>query len=137
MYRGYIYSVEVADLETGEIMTPIDLERAVTWIMNDARSRMPTVGPSVAALTCDDRDKWAANRARLVEIDPKNAEFLYLIESSLFGWSLQDDMPENESELLRKLISEGVRDRWADKAFTCVQYRNGCTGNTSDVSTNH
>ncbi|CAG0923286.1 unnamed protein product, partial [Notodromas monacha] len=132
LYRGYLYSVQVADLDAGEIMTPHDMEAAMNWIIADARGRLPTIGPSVAALTCDERDAWAENRERLRALSPANAAILHEIESSLFGWSLQEDKPETESDVLKKLICDGIRDRWADKSFTCMLFKNGCTGNSSD-----
>ncbi|CAG0922940.1 unnamed protein product [Notodromas monacha] len=132
LYRGYLYSVQVADLDAGEIMTPHDMEAAMNWIIADARGRLPTIGPSVAALTCDERDAWAENRERLKALSPANAAILHEIESSLFGWSLQEDKPETESDVLKKLICDGIRDRWADKSFTCMLFKNGCTGNSSD-----
>jgi len=83
-------------------------------------------GPSqaVGALTCDTRDVWAKNRARLVEIDARNASALKDIDEALFVVCLDSETPTEEVTELQVAMKAAVhgnpRHRWFDKPCTII-----------------
>ena len=144
MYRGYVYSIEFADLTTKgltndqRLMTPKDMSIALQWIVNDIRCNLPLSGPGVPALTNDNRDKWAANREKLLALDDKNVQSLQVVETAVFCLSLRDDEPQTESEVVKllKVIGDRAKDMWADKCFTIELFKSGFSGTTTNVKYN-
>ncbi len=142
MYRGYIYSLQFADLETEgltndqRLMTPRDMGVAFQWIVDDVRCNLPESGPGVAALTNDNRDRWAANREKLLAVDPRNAQSLEQVETAVFCMSLRDDEPQTESEVVKllKVLGDRAKDMWSDKSFTIEMFKNGFSGTTTNVN---
>lgn len=73
MCRGHIFSLEMCDsrkqpLAMAEIA--IALEKIENYCATQPR------GKGVGALTCQDREQWAADRQRIMEVSEENKEKL-------------------------------------------------------------
>ncbi|KAJ7408277.1 hypothetical protein BTVI_59876 [Pitangus sulphuratus] len=74
-----------------------DLLRAqLTYIQKRCHSEPD--GPGLAALTCNERTKWAELREYLIDLDPKNLTLLEKIQRSLFVVCLDDSSPHATPE---------------------------------------
>lgn len=65
------------------------------------------------------------NRQRLLEISPKNKEYLELVESSLIVAVLDDHEPSNYQEVCQVAVTGDFHSKWADRSSICVAYNNG------------
>lgn len=67
--RGHIFSLEMCDPKK-EPLTVAEIAIALVKIENHCASRPR--GKGVAALTCQEREQWAEDRQRLMEISGEN-----------------------------------------------------------------
>ena len=82
-------------------------------------------GIPIGALTCDNRDSWATNRKRLLEIDPKNAVSLKAIDDALFVLCLDDSEDDSLEGAMRTAVHGNPRHRWFDKPCTLIITKHG------------
>jgi carnitine O-acetyltransferase len=83
----------------GQSLTGPEIEAQLSYIENWCKQRT-TSGSAVGALTTTDRTKWALNRQYLKSLDPKNEEFLNIIENSLMVAVLDDNEPLTQEEVI-------------------------------------
>ncbi|DAZ94644.1 TPA: hypothetical protein N0F65_010731, partial [Lagenidium giganteum] len=91
-------------------------------VMQDDESRF------IGALTSMGRDEWASARTELIEYDSYNKEVLEKVQSSLFALCLDNTTPENPSALARECAAGSCGNRWYDKSFQYIVFRNGMVG---------
>jgi carnitine O-acetyltransferase len=85
-------------------------------------------GAAVGHLTTKARADWAFSRRVLLDRHPGNAKMLDEIETALFCLCLEDSAPKSALEACERLLHGDSRNRWFDKAFSLVIFRDGTAG---------
>ncbi|XP_028437510.1 peroxisomal carnitine O-octanoyltransferase isoform X3 [Perca flavescens] len=80
----------------GQILTPPELLRQLSYVKECCEGEPE--GDGVAALTSEERTRWAQAREYLINIDPHNNTILEIIQSSLFVISLDETKPYSTPE---------------------------------------
>ncbi|XP_061530027.1 peroxisomal carnitine O-octanoyltransferase-like isoform X1 [Phycodurus eques] len=132
MCHGRIFTFDA--LCDGEMLTPPELLRQLNYV-KDRCERQPA-GDGVAALTSDERTRWAKARDHLIRIDPHNESILETIQSSLFLISLDDAKPyssaENYTNLAVEVLTGDPTIRWGDKSYNSLVFADGTFGANCD-----
>ncbi|XP_014057532.2 peroxisomal carnitine O-octanoyltransferase isoform X3 [Salmo salar] len=93
-------------------------------------------GDGIAALTSEERTRWAKAREYLIGIDPANKTILETIQSSLFVVSLDDAKPyataENYTPVSLEVLTGDPTIRWGDKSYNSISFANGTFGSNCD-----
>ncbi|XP_044535565.1 peroxisomal carnitine O-octanoyltransferase isoform X1 [Gracilinanus agilis] len=130
--RGRVFVFDV--MHEGCMMTPPELLRQLTYIQKKCHSEPD--GPGVAALTSEERTRWAEAREYLISLDPKNLTILEKIQSSLLVYSLDDASPqvtpEDYSEVTTLVLTGDPTVRWGDKSYNFISFSNGLFGCNCD-----
>eukprot|EP00668_Euglena_longa_P034592 GGOE01044416.1.p1 GENE.GGOE01044416.1~~GGOE01044416.1.p1 ORF type:complete len:645 (-),score=203.04 GGOE01044416.1:393-2138(-) len=88
-----------------------------------------TAGPAVGVMTSDERDPWTLARQQLVA--DGNLETLEALQSSILLLCLDDEVPIGD-EAVGRLLLHGApstsNNRWFDKTFQMIVFRNGVSG---------
>lgn len=127
--RGHIFSFDVVD-ESGEPLMLQEIRQQLEYI-ELCCVEMDT-GPGVAALTVGDRDTWAKNRRLLKSLHTDNEMYLQKIEDALFVLVLDDASPVNRTEVLSECLKGDCSNRWADKSYSLIIFRNLTVGSAAD-----
>ncbi|XP_022687941.1 peroxisomal carnitine O-octanoyltransferase-like isoform X1 [Varroa jacobsoni] len=129
--RGHIFSIEMCDsqkipLTAAEIA--IGLEKIEKYCSTQPR------GKGVGALTCQEREQWAADRQHLIDLSKGNEEKLKygVIEESLMVCVLDETSPVTRSEIMTESLAGRCADRWADKGLEIIFFANLNVGTNSD-----
>ncbi|XP_061677090.1 peroxisomal carnitine O-octanoyltransferase-like isoform X3 [Syngnathoides biaculeatus] len=132
MCHGRIFTFDA--LCDGEILTPPELLRQLSYV-KERCERLPE-GDGVAALTSDERTRWAKARDYLIRIDPHNETILETIQSSLFLISLDDAKPYSSAENYTNIAVEALTGdptiRWGDKSYNSLVFADGTFGSNCD-----
>ncbi|XP_058534087.1 peroxisomal carnitine O-octanoyltransferase [Ochotona princeps] len=130
--RGRVFVFDV--IHEGGVLTPPEILRQLTHI--HSRCHSEPEGPGVAALTSEERTRWAKAREYLIGLDPKNLTLLEKIQSSLFVYSIEDSRPhvtsEDFSQIFTVLFSGDPAVRWGDKSYNLISFSNGVFGCNCD-----
>ncbi|XP_051465450.1 peroxisomal carnitine O-octanoyltransferase isoform X2 [Apus apus] len=134
--RGRVFAFDA--IHEGNMMTPPEIFRQLAYIQKRCQSEPD--GPGLAALTSNDRTKWAELRQYLIDLDPKNLTLLEKIQKSLFVVSLDDASPhatpEDYSEVTRLGLTGDLTVRWGDKSYNSIFFSNGTSSAFCDGSDN-
>uniref|UniRef100_A0A8C9X3U7 Peroxisomal carnitine O-octanoyltransferase n=1 Tax=Sander lucioperca TaxID=283035 RepID=A0A8C9X3U7_SANLU len=130
--RGRIFTFDaVCD---GQILTPPELLRQLSYVKECCEGEPE--GDGVAALTSEERTRWAQAREYLINIDPHNNTILEIIQSSLFVISLDEtkpySTPENYTNLTLEALTGNPTIRWGDKSYNSLAFADGTFGSTCD-----
>ncbi|KAM4579987.1 peroxisomal carnitine O-octanoyltransferase isoform 1-T3 [Odontesthes bonariensis] len=132
MCRGRIFTFDA--LCNGQILTPPELLRQLSYVKE--RCEAEPEGDGVAALTSEERTRWAKAREHLISIDPHNKTILETIQSSLFVLSLDDtkpySTPENYTNMTAGALIGDPTIRWGDKSYNSIVFSDGTFGSTCD-----
>ncbi|KAG8433946.1 hypothetical protein GDO86_012345 [Hymenochirus boettgeri] len=137
-HKGRFFRVSV--YHGGRLLNPKELELQFQHILND--SSLPQPGEEkLAALTAGERTTWAKARKSYFR-SGKNLQSLDLVEKAAFFVTLQDDEeglrtedPVNSLDAYAKSLLHGkCYDRWFDKSFTFVVFKNGKVGLNAEHS---
>uniref|UniRef100_A0A3P9KQ19 Peroxisomal carnitine O-octanoyltransferase n=1 Tax=Oryzias latipes TaxID=8090 RepID=A0A3P9KQ19_ORYLA len=132
MCRGRIFAFDA--LHDGQILTPPELLRQLSYVKE--RCDREPLGEGVAALTSDERTRWAKARQHLISIDPHNESILETIQSSLFVISLDESKPystpENYTNMTVEALAGNPMIRWGDKSYNSIVFSDGTFGSTCD-----
>ncbi|KAH9863177.1 hypothetical protein IAQ61_009454 [Plenodomus lingam] len=79
-------------------------------------------------LTTDNRDSWGTIRQKLMSMDPRNAEYIKVLEESVFVMCLDDNSPTTREERVRFGYLGDSFNRWHDKTLQLVVTGNGSSG---------
>ena len=109
----------------GKELSTADLEKQFNKVIAMAGDKAAI---PVGAFTSDNRDNWAANRQRLIDASPANAESLRQIEESSFLVCLDDTQPHTLEERARACWHGDGRNRWYDKPCHFIVFENGRSG---------
>uniref|UniRef100_A0A674HAM9 Carnitine O-palmitoyltransferase 1, muscle isoform n=1 Tax=Taeniopygia guttata TaxID=59729 RepID=A0A674HAM9_TAEGU len=123
----------------GQLLPPADLEMQFQRILEDPSPPQPGE-ERLAALTAGERVPWAEARARFFSRGP-NKVALDAIERAAFFLALDEDEHGQEPErpgcmdaYAKSLLHGRCYDRWFDKSFTLVVYKNGKVGANAEHS---
>ncbi|KAM9302989.1 peroxisomal carnitine O-octanoyltransferase isoform 1-T1 [Morus bassanus] len=123
--RGRIFAFDA--IHEGNMVTPPEIFRQLTYIQKRCHSEPD--GPGLAALTSNERTKWAELREYLINLDPKNLTLLEKIQRSLFVVCLDDASPhatpEDYTEIARLGLTGDPTVRWGDKSYSNIFFSNG------------
>ncbi|KAM9287816.1 peroxisomal carnitine O-octanoyltransferase isoform 2-T4 [Cariama cristata] len=132
--RGRVFAFDA--IHEGNMVTPPEIFRQLTYIQK--RCHGEPDGPGLAALTSNERTKWAELREYLIDLDPKNLSLLEKIQRSLFVVCLDDSSPhatpEDYSEITRLGLTGDPTVRWGDKSYSIIFFSNGTCGAFCDGS---
>ncbi|KAL2209750.1 beta-ketoacyl synthase domain-containing protein [Sarocladium strictum] len=78
-------------------------------------------------LTADNRVTWAQNRRAAMERNPRNAEYLKVVEEAIFVMCLDHQTPESDTEQINFTFFGDGFNRWFDKSYQIVVMANGKT----------
>lgn len=132
MCRGRIFTFDaVCD---GQILSAPELLRQLSYVKECCDGEPE--GDGVAALTSEERTRWALAREHLINIDPHNDTILETIQSSLFVISLDEakpySTPENYTNLTMEVLTGNPTIRWGDKSYNSISFADGTFGSNSD-----
>lgn len=132
--RGWFYQLTVVP-NGGELISPVELECRLLGILSDVKERLASGerAPSIGVLSADERDTWAKNLQRLLNISPSNRDTYEAILYSLMNISLETTsysillpskslFQRNLDEHLHTVRStpNNVANRFFDKPFTLI-----------------
>jgi len=123
----------------GQLLEPCELEIGLEQILNDKSE--PSPGEKhLAALTAGNRVPWAEAREKYFS-NGCNLRSLNAIEKAAFvlvlddeTFELDDSDPKGLSAIGRSLLHGKCYDRWFDKSFNLVVYKNGRFGINAEHS---
>lgn len=128
--NGHVFKMPLFQKgEHGKLLSMFEMQRQLEWITSTAKQLGPAsdAEANLAALTAVGRIDWAENRERYFS-EGKNKRSLQAIESAVFVVVLQDETPSEWTEMGRDLIHGTGGNRWFDKSFNLVVYKNGIAG---------
>nr|XP_004662354.1 peroxisomal carnitine O-octanoyltransferase [Jaculus jaculus]XP_045016848.1 peroxisomal carnitine O-octanoyltransferase [Jaculus jaculus]XP_045016849.1 peroxisomal carnitine O-octanoyltransferase [Jaculus jaculus]XP_045016850.1 peroxisomal carnitine O-octanoyltransferase [Jaculus jaculus] len=130
--RGRVFVTDV--MYEGCLITPPELLRQLTYIYKKCCSEPD--GPGIAALTSEERTRWAKTREYLIDLDPENLTLLEKIQSSLLVYSIEDGSPhataEDYCQVIERLLTGDPTVRWGDKSYNLISFSNGVFGCNCD-----
>lgn len=127
LWNGRIFAIRAYDEKNGHILSLKQLNEQILHILRNANFKKP--GNPITVLTYGERNDWSANRARLCELDERNAKNLQRIDNAIFVITLETgEAPLNRTEALRKTFASESGMRIADKSINMVYFKNGHIG---------
>lgn len=99
--------------EDGSLITKDDIHANLSAIKQASNQKSEH---SLAVLTSEKRDTWAAARTHLIS-NPRNAELLEKLDSALFGVFLDDKECNDEQDATSMFLYGDGHSRWFDKSF--------------------
>ncbi|NXN99271.1 CPT1B palmitoyltransferase, partial [Rhinopomastus cyanomelas] len=136
-HRGRFYKLWL--YYGGQLLAPCDLELQFQRILDDPSPPQPGE-ERLAALTAGERVPWAEARARFFS-QGKNKASLDAIERAAFFLTLDEEehgYVEGKDGCMdayaKSLLHGRCYDRWFDKSFTLVVYKNGKLGANAEHS---
>ncbi|XP_032076741.1 carnitine O-palmitoyltransferase 1, liver isoform isoform X1 [Thamnophis elegans] len=137
-HKGRYYKVWL--YYDGRLLKPREIEQQVQWILNDKSEPQPGE-EKLAALTAGDRIPWAKARQTYFA-KGKNKQSLDAIEKAAFFVTLDDTVqgyreedPVKSMDAYAKALLHGkCYDRWFDKSFNLIVFRNGKIGLNTEHS---
>ncbi|KAM7178447.1 carnitine O-palmitoyltransferase 1, muscle isoform 1-T9 [Macrochelys suwanniensis] len=136
-HRGRFYKLWL--YQGGKLLKPRDLELQFQRILDDPSPPQPGE-EKLAALTAGERVPWAKARARFFS-QGKNKASLDAIERAAFFLALDEEAQGYErgkegsmDRYAKSLLHGRCYDRWFDKSFTLVVYKNGKVGTNTEHS---
>ncbi|XP_053308148.1 carnitine O-palmitoyltransferase 1, brain isoform isoform X2 [Spea bombifrons] len=137
-HKGRFFRVWV--YHGGRMLNPKELEAQFQHILDDTSPPQPGE-EKLAALTAGDRTPWAKARKAYFR-SGKNLQSLDLVEKAAFFVTLDEDEQGLRSEdpvksldaYAKSLLHGKCYDRWFDKSFTLIVFKNGKVGLNAEHS---
>ncbi|KAM6201358.1 peroxisomal carnitine O-octanoyltransferase isoform 2-T2 [Rhynchocyon petersi] len=130
--RGRVFVFDV--LHEGCLITAPEILRQLTYIHKKCHSEPD--GPGVAALTCEERTRWAKAREYLIGLAPDNLAKLEKVQSSILVYSMNDGCPhvtpEDYSQVTAMILTGEPTVLWGDKSYNLISFSNGVFGCHAD-----
>uniref|UniRef100_A0A8C7XSI0 carnitine O-palmitoyltransferase n=1 Tax=Oryzias sinensis TaxID=183150 RepID=A0A8C7XSI0_9TELE len=132
-YRLWVY-------RAGRLLSAREIEHQIQWILDDPSPPLPGE-EKLGALTAGDRVPWAQIRKEHFS-SGVNKRSLDIIEKAAFFVTLDDeaqgmkgdDPTGNLDRYAKSLLHGKCYDRWFDKSFSIVIYKNGKSGLNAEHS---
>ena len=122
MHNQRIYKIDILD-EKGSIRSPTAIEFDINCILSISEK-----GQNLGLLTTMQRDAWAESRADLLQISANNKKAMTAIEEAAFALCLDENNPEEITEVSKQLLHGDGKDRFFDKSLQFIVFKNGKTG---------
>ncbi|XP_062990523.1 carnitine O-palmitoyltransferase 1, muscle isoform isoform X2 [Elgaria multicarinata webbii] len=136
-HKGRFYKVWL--YHAGKLLSPRELEMQFQRILDDPSPPQPGE-LKLAALTAGDRCPWAKARTKYFS-QGRNKAALDCIDRAAFFLTLDEEsqgfdrqQAESLSRYAKSLLHGQCCDRWFDKSFSLVVYRNGKLGANAEHS---
>ncbi|XP_026095149.1 carnitine O-palmitoyltransferase 1, liver isoform-like isoform X1 [Carassius auratus] len=137
-HKGRFYKVWM--FYDGRLLLPREIEQQIERILADKSEPQPGE-ELLAALTAGDRVPWAKARSQFFS-QGKNKQSLDAVEKAAFFVTLDDTEqrydPENSVRSLdsygKSLLHGKCYDRWFDKSFNLIVFKNGTMGLNAEHS---
>ena len=122
--RGRVFQFEF--LVNGEVISPQEF----LHILKIARDTIDneSFAPGIPILNSDERTNWAKNRNHLIELSADNAKKLKIIESAVMTICLDENEPNDYSEIAQQTLEGDFHSRWNDKTSSLISFKNGKFG---------
>ena len=127
LHKGRMYRVPVYDYATGNVLTPLQIERSLVSLLQSNDETDPRE-ENIPALTAANRTEWATIREDYFLSNPFNRASLEVIEKAVFVLALDTETPATLAEEGRQYLCGNGRNRWSDKSFTLCITANGKAG---------
>ncbi|CAF4750516.1 unnamed protein product [Rotaria sp. Silwood1] len=118
--NGHLFTFDL--YESKKLLTPPEILLRLEDIVKRS-DQNPGLG--LGALTALPRDEWAEIRDHLCDINEQNKINFQMIEQALLVYALDDDNPENLTELARIGMLKNPQSRWFDRSNVFIITRNG------------
>ena len=122
MHKQRFYKINMLD-ESGDIRSIAEVDRDLSVILQDGN-----IGQNVGILTSMPRNDWAKTRFDLLELSENNKQAMELIEEAVFALCLDDNQPEELTEISTQLLYGDGKNRFFDKSLQLIVFNNGKTG---------
>uniref|UniRef100_A0A8C7XT73 carnitine O-palmitoyltransferase n=1 Tax=Oryzias sinensis TaxID=183150 RepID=A0A8C7XT73_9TELE len=131
-HKGRYFRLKV--YQAGRLLSPREIEFQIQRILDDPAP--PSKGEAkLGALTAADRVSWAEARVKYFS-SGINKRSLDVIERAAFFVTLddeeqgtmRDDQPASLDNYAKSLLHGKCYDRWFDKSFSVIYYKNGKSG---------
>uniref|UniRef100_A0A7S4CVH5 Choline/carnitine acyltransferase domain-containing protein n=1 Tax=Eutreptiella gymnastica TaxID=73025 RepID=A0A7S4CVH5_9EUGL len=132
LFRGVWYRMDVHGADR-KLLQAHEIQAQLRSIVeNPEQLEKPQEG-QVAALTTENRSTWAETRETQF-YRGQNRASLDVIERAVFAVHLDENSPQTVSEQGSLLLHGDGTNRWCDKSFTLVVFKNGRTGLNAEHS---
>jgi len=122
MHDQRIYKLDILDTK-GSIRSPTAIELDLNCIL-----AISGTGQNLGLLTTMQRDEWAQSRADLLQISAKNKKAMTAVEEAAFALCLDENSPQEISEVSKQLLHGDGKDRFFDKSLQFIVFKNAKTG---------
>jgi carnitine O-acetyltransferase len=122
MNNQRIYKLNIID-KNGNIRSPIAIEIELNCILSSLDK-----GQNLGLLSTMIRDQWAKCRADLLEISSNNLQAMSAVDDATFVLCLDEQKPEEITEVSKQLLHGAGQDRFFDKSLQFIVFKNGKTG---------
>jgi hypothetical protein len=127
LHKGSWYRVNVFTPDRRRHLTPYELQVLLRSIVDNAKEPESPAHGNIAALTTENRAKWAQIRETHF-YRGLNKSSLDTIEKAMFAVILDEASPATLSEQSSLLLAGDGTNRWCDKSFCLVVFKNGRSG---------
>ncbi|KAG7384602.1 Carnitine O-palmitoyltransferase 1, liver isoform [Phytophthora boehmeriae] len=128
--RGRVFKLPLFEKgQYGKMLSKFEIQRQFEWIEATALAlgEATKAEENLSALTAAGRIEWAENRERFFS-GGINKRSLETIESAVFVVVLQNDTAKDWTSMGKDLIHGSGGNRWFDKSFNLVVYKNSVAG---------
>ena len=122
MHKQRIYKINMLD-ESGDMRSTAEIERDLSVIVEDHH-----IGQNLGILTSMPRNDWAKKRLDLLDLSENNKLAMELIEEAVFALCLDENQPEELTEISTQLLYGDGKNRFFDKSLQLIVFKNGKTG---------
>jgi len=122
LHNQRIFQVDILD-DKENIRSPSAIESDLDCIRS-----IPGQGQNVGVLTTMPRNAWAESRRDLLQISVNNREAMTIIEDAAFALCLDENTPQEITEVSKQLLHGDGKDRFFDKSLQFIVFKNGKTG---------
>ncbi|OLY81656.1 Carnitine O-acetyltransferase, mitochondrial, partial [Smittium mucronatum] len=136
-YNPYLLDSNFQTIESDsgyEVKSIDQIHADLLHLIETSSSIVPNRNHNIGILTVLERDDWHYARESIIEISEGNVQSLYEIESSAFLLALDDLEPQNYSELANACYCSNGFNRFYDKCFQVLVFKNGRYGFSGEHS---
>ena len=116
LFRGNFYQVDVFN-EDDTVRSPAEILGELQLIEKTGYNKKANL-TSIASLSLGNRDTWAHNRQRLIDLG--NQDLLNIIDSSMTLIVLDDFLSSSSGQSLWNTIAGPGNNRFPDKSFSMI-----------------
>ena len=122
MHAQRMYQVSIMD-EAGYRRTVPEIEADLQSILTEQGN-----GNNIGLLTTLPRESWAKSREQLLQVSVDNQNALETVNNAAFTLCLDENSPDEITEISRLLLHGDGKDRYFDKTLQFIVFNNGKSG---------